>query len=100
MRSLGFTYKKLEDEGVILPVLTFSIKYIRPAYYDDLLSIKTVISELPTARIRFNYETYNEKGVLLNIADTTLVFVSKSTGRPSRCPDDLMEAMKIFFREH
>ena len=64
LRSLGFTYKKLEGEGVILPVLEFTIKYIRPAYYDDLLSIKTTIRELPSARIRFFYETFkfrNEK---------------------------------------
>ena len=77
LRSLGFSYKKLEDEGVILPVLDYNIKYIRPGYYDDLLTIKTTIKELPTARMRFNYETFNEKKELINIAETTLVFVNK-----------------------
>ena len=97
LRSLGFTYKKLEDEGILLPVASFSIKYIRPAYYDDLLTIKTTISELPTARIRFTYETFNEKGDLINTAETTLVFVDKNTGRPTSPPDDLMEVMKKYF---
>ena len=97
LRSLGFSYKKLEDEGVILPVLDYSIKYIRPAYYDDLLNVKTTMKELPGTRMKFSYETFNEKKDLLNVADTTLVFVSKSTGRPCRCPDDLMEAMNKFF---
>jgi len=97
LRSLGFTYKKLEEEGVILPVLDFSIKYIRPAYYDDLLTIKTIIKEIPSARIRFNYETLNEKNELLNVADTTLVFVDKKSGRPGPPPLDLMEAIGKFF---
>ncbi len=97
LRSIGFTYKKLEEEGVILPVLEFSIKYFRPAYYDNLLTIKTTISELPGARIRFQYETYNETMELLNKAETTLVFVNKTTGKPSVPPADLMEVMKSYF---
>ena len=98
LRSLGFTYKKLEEEGVILPVLEFTIKYIRPAYYDDLLSIKTTIRELPSARIRFFYETFNEKNELINTAETTLVFVNKKTNRPCPVPQDLLEAMNKFFK--
>ena len=97
LRSLGFSYKILEEEGVILPVLNYSIKYIRPAYYDDLLKIKTVIKDLPAARIRFDYETFNEKEELINIAETTLVFVNKKTGRPSSPPTDLLEVMRKFF---
>ncbi len=97
LRSLGFSYKILEEEGVILPVLNYSIKYIRPAYYDDLLKIKTFIKDIPTARIRFDYETFNEKEELINIAETTLVFVNKKTGRPSSPPTDLLEVMRKFF---
>ncbi len=97
LRRLGFTYKKLEEEGVLLPVLEFSIEYIRPAYYDDLLIIKTSIKEVPGARIKFSYETMNEKKDLLNIAETTLVFVDKKSGRPRRAPTDLLDAIKKFF---
>ena len=97
LRSLGFSYKVLEEEGVILPVLNYSIKYIKPAFYDELLKIKIVIKELPATRIRFDYETFNEKEELINIAETTLVFVNKKTGRPTSPPDDLLEAMKRFF---
>ena len=93
LRTLGFSYKKLEDEGVMLPVLNFSIKYIRPAYYDSLLTIKTTIPEIPSARIHFNYETFNERNELINTAETTLVFVSKKTGRPTIPPEDLLEAL-------
>jgi acyl-CoA thioester hydrolase len=97
LRSLGFTYKKLEEEGVMLPVLEYSIKYYRPAYYDDLLTIKTEIRELPAARIRFFYETFNEKNELLNRAETTLVFVNRKNGKPTSLPDDLREVMEKFF---
>ena len=97
LRSLGFSYKMLEEKGIILPVLNYSIKYIRPAFYDDLLKIKTIIKDLPAARIRFDYETFNEKEELINIAETTLVFVNKKSGRPSAPPKDFMEVIRGFF---
>ena len=97
LRNLGFTYKKIEEDGIILPVLSFSIKYIKPGFYDDLLTIKTVIKELPLARIKFDYETYNEKNELINVADTTLVFINKNTNKPCPAPDDFMSALKKFF---
>jgi len=97
LRSLGFTYKKLEDEGIIMPVLEYSIKYFRPAYYDDLLTIKTLVPKLPATRILFTYETWNQNDVQLSKAETTLVFVNKSTGKPTNAPDDLLEVMKGYF---
>ncbi len=93
LRELGFSYRQLEESGVMLPVLEYRIKYLKPALYDDLLTIRTVISEIPSARIHFNYETYNEQGQRLNMAETTLVFVSKQNGKPCPCPDDLKEAI-------
>jgi acyl-CoA thioester hydrolase len=97
LRSLGITYKTMEDEGIMLPVLEYHIKYLRPAYYDDLLTIKTRIPALPAARIFFEYETYNSKDDLLNKASTTLVFVKSISGRPCSAPDDLLEKMKPFY---
>ncbi|MBP6532393.1 MAG: acyl-CoA thioesterase [Bacteroidia bacterium] len=94
LRSIGFTYKKLEEEGIMLPVFEFSIKYFKPAFYDDLLTIKTTIPETPSARIKFLYETFNENGVILNKAETTLVFISKATNRPTAIPNDLLLGIK------
>src|SRR5690349_8277438 len=84
LRNLGFSYRKLEDEGILLPVLNYSVKFIKPAYYDDQLNIKVTIKEMPMARIRFDYEVYNEKDELTTIADTTLVFINRNTNKP--CP--------------
>jgi acyl-CoA thioester hydrolase len=97
LRNFGFNYKKLEDEGIILPVLNYSVKYIKPAFYDDQLVIKVSIKELPMARIRFDYEVYNEKDELITIADTTLVFINRKTNKPCGAPQDFSDALKKFF---
>ena len=97
IRQLGFSYKKMEDEGIALPVLEFSIKYFKPAFYDDELTIETTITELPKARIHFTYKTFNENGVLLNEANTSLVFINKDTMKPCLAPEDFIEEMRKYF---
>src|ERR1044071_7189518 len=96
LRELGVNYRALEDEGTLLPVSEFNIKYLRPAYYDDLLSIKVIINELPKARIKFFYETTSEQGVLINTGETTLVFVDKLTGKPKPAPARILDKLKQF----
>lgn len=98
LRQLGITYKSLEDEGVLLPVTEYQIKFLKPAYYDDNLAIKTTIVSMPTARIRFEYETWRGEE-LLNTAMTELVFVDKSSGKPMRCPENVVVALQGFFQE-
>jgi acyl-CoA thioester hydrolase len=97
LRQLGTSYKEMEDSGVMLPVYTCSIKYLKPALYDDLLLIKTTIKELPKARITFDYEIFNEKGDLLNQGTTTLVFIDMKTNRPRPAPDSFIEKISKFF---
>lgn len=97
LRQLGFTYKAMEDSGIILPVLDFSIKYFKPAFYDDLLTIYTNISRLPAARLFFEYETFNENKVLLNKASTTLVFISKESMKPCGAPDYFIKSLRKYF---
>jgi len=98
LRNLGVNYKELEDvEGILLPVLDYQIKFIKPAFYDELLTINTSISKLPEARIYFEYETLNEKNELINKASTTLVFVSKETIKPMMVPDNLLCKLKLYF---
>jgi acyl-CoA thioester hydrolase len=88
LRSLGMSYKALEEQGVMLPVSEFSVKYLSPAYYDDLLTVKTTITEIKGARIYFTYELINEKGTIISKAETTLVFVDKTTMRPCHAPEN------------
>jgi acyl-CoA thioester hydrolase len=97
MRSLGVSYKSMEDEGVMLPVLDFSIKYLLPAKYDDLLSVKTIITKIEGTRIYFDYEIYNEENQKLIIAQTCLVFVGVKTMKPIAVPEHLL---KLFSNEY
>lgn len=97
LRKLGMSYKEMEDQGIMLPVLSFNIKYFKPAYYDDLLTIKTSITEMPNTRIKFEYECYNEKNELLNKGDTTLVFINASSNKPCMAPEWFLEKIKPFF---
>lgn len=93
LRELGMTYKKLEDDGIILPVRDYQIKYFKPAYYDEELRIETTIESVKGARIIFNYETFNDKKELLNQASTTLVFVDFNTKKPINPSRDLVELL-------
>ena len=86
LRSLGCSYKKLEEDGIMLPVSDYQVKYFRPALYDDLLTIETTIRELRGPRIIFDYEITNENKDVVSRASTTLVFVKKETMRPTSPP--------------
>jgi len=93
LRSIGTSYKKLEDNGIMLPVRDFSIRYIKPALYDDLLTLTSTLTETPSTRIHFTYQIHNESGILLCKAETTLVFVDKQSGRPVQVPEELRQKM-------
>ena len=97
MRDLGMSYRELEQRGIMLPVVSFNIEYLKPALYDENLNIITKIIELPSVRIKFDYETYNESGELLNNASTTLVFINKEKNKPCRPPEDFMDLLKGYF---
>ena len=96
LRAIGFNYKSLEEDGVLLPVIDFSIKYLKPAFYDDQLEIICKIPIIPNVRIKFEYETYNEKKEMINFGSTTLVFVDKLTKKPLNCPKILLDKLNQY----
>ena len=98
LRSLGVTYKTMEENGIWLPVVDFSIKYLQPAYYDEELTILTNVVKEPTIRIFFTYETYNEKKEKINFGETSLVFLDKKLKKPVNCPKNLRENLKKYFK--
>jgi acyl-CoA thioester hydrolase len=97
LRSLSMTYRELEKTGIIMPVLDLKCKFIRPARYDDLLMIRTTIKDKPGTRMIFHYEVFREDDTLINIGETTLVFVSAETGRPCPMPDNMHQILAPFF---
>jgi acyl-CoA thioester hydrolase len=97
LRSLGFSYKKLEEDGVLMPVTENKSKYIRPAKYDDLLTVKVTVRNMPDKNIIFEYEIYNELKKLINLGETILVFVKKENGKVCEAPEAVTSLLKPFF---
>ncbi len=95
LRALGISYKKMEDNGIILPVISLNIKYKKSAYYDDLLTVRTFLRKEPQVRIEFDYEIYNEDGELLAEANTVLAFMDSKNNKPKKCPEYILERLKI-----
>ena len=97
LRSLGFAYKDLEADGIMLPVLENHSYFIAAAKYDDLLTIKIIVSEKPGVKIGFHYEITNENGILINKGSTILAFVNMKTGKPCRPPEVMQKLFNPFF---
>ncbi len=97
MRHIGMDYKDLEADGIGMPVYDMSTRFIRPARYDDLLTVRVTVAQMPTTRMVFQYEVFNQHGDLLNTGSTTLVFVRSATGRPCPVPPELAVLAKPFF---
>lgn len=94
LRKFGITYKSMEESGIMLPVISLNTNFHKPGKYDDLLSLKTTLTKIPTAKIEFDYEIKNEEGELLTTGNTTLVFVDMKTNRPTRIPDYILSKIK------
>ena len=98
IRQLGFSYKDLESTGIIMPVIEWNAKFLRPARYDDLLTIRTILTELPNNhRIHFRQEVYNEEGKLLTVGDVVLYFLRSATMEKTNMPKEMEERLKAFF---
>jgi len=99
IRQLGFTYKELEAQGIIMPVIEMNAKYYRPALYDNLITLKTSIKSLKKedVEVKFHSELYNENGKLLNEGVVTLVFYDKGKSKKIPVPDILFDKLKVYF---
>ena len=93
-RELGIPYDEIENQGIWLPVSEYSIKYLRPALYDQLLEIHTYIKKIPGVRIEFEYEIYNDSKQKITEAKTTLFFLDSKTGKITKCPEFLMKLIE------
>lgn len=93
LRELGVSYRWMEQNGVMLPVVNLNINFKKPAYYDEELLIRTKVRQKPTAKIIFDYEIFNEKMELISTAESTLVFVNIETRKPMQCPDYILEKL-------
>ena len=92
-RELGIPYNEIENQGIWLPVSEFSIKYLKPGLYDEILEIHTFIKKIPGVRIEFEYEIYNSSKEKITEAKTTLFFLDAKKNKVIKCPDFLMDLL-------
>ena len=98
IRHLGVSYKDIEDMGIILPVVELNIKYLRPAKYDDLITIKSQIKTMPTDhKIIFDQEVYNSSGKLLTIGQVKLYFMDATMNNRTEMPAHMKEKLSVYF---
>lgn len=99
IRQLGLSYKDMEAMGVIMPVIEWTAKFLRPAHYDDLLTVKTSLKELPVDyRIEFHQEVYNEGGKLLTVGKVRLYFLKAGSMEKTIMPEELKKKLAPFFQ--
>ncbi len=98
IRQLGLTYKGMEAMGIIMPLVELHCKFLRPAHYDDLLTIKTILKELPTDhRIEFTQEVYNEQEKLLTVGKVVLYFLDAKTRLKANMPEELFNRLQPYY---
>lgn len=97
LRSLGLTYSGMEASGIMMPVLEMKCKYLKPARYDEEITINVIMDKMPGVKIHFRYELFNERNELIHIGETLLAFINMKTNRPCLPPTDFLEKLKPFF---
>src|SRR5580693_1102751 len=91
LRSLGMTYSGMEESGIMMPVLELSCKYLKPALYDEEISVKVIMAKMPAVKIHFRYELYNPNNELINTGETLLAFINMKTNRHCLLMQEFMD---------
>ena len=98
IRALGFTYKNIEAMGIIMPVIDLHLKFLLPAKYDDLITVKTTLKEIPQShKVIFYGEIYNQNNQLLNIGEVTMYFMESQTMKKCLMPEALNLKLQQYF---
>ncbi len=97
LRNLGVSYKKLEESRLMLPVLKLNVNFLKPAMYDDLLTIITTLKKKPLVKIEFDFEIFNENKELLTTGYTSLAFINMQNNKPTKAPQSLLDKIHSYF---
>tara|TARA_R110001599_G_scaffold8439_5_gene40928 strand:- start:3825 stop:4169 length:345 start_codon:yes stop_codon:yes gene_type:complete len=93
LRSFGISYKNMEENNVMLPVVSLQCNFKKSAEFDDEITVKTTLKKIPTVKIEFEYEIFNQKNQLLTTGYSMLAFINKETKKPMRCPEYILEKL-------
>lgn len=94
LKSLGISYKEMEENNIMLPVISLKVNFKKPARYDDLITVRTLLKKRPEVKIEFDFVILNEAKEILAEASTVLVFMDMKRKRPMKCPDYILEKIK------
>ncbi len=97
LRSIGYSYKDLEIDGYLLPVVKFEIKYKKPAYYDDQLNVRTLINDIPTSQITFYHDVFDNNNTLINTGKVILAFIDFKTKKICKPPQKIIQLFEDIF---
>ncbi|MCL1973310.1 MAG: acyl-CoA thioesterase [Bacteroidetes bacterium] len=97
MKKAGIPYDEMEKQGIVMPIISVSCAYKRPALFGDIIRVSTILEKLPAVKIEFKYEVHNAQGVLLATGSTILAFANKDTLRPIRAPQYLLDILGPYF---
>ena len=99
IRDMGFTYKQMEELNILLPARSLKINYFKSAYYDELLTVRTIVDTIPKVKFPIKTEIYNEDGELINSGETVLAFFSALTNKPIAAPKFFIDELSRIFNE-
>ena len=99
LRQLGLSYRDLESQGIMMPVRENRSRYLIPARYDELLTVKVSVKEMPGVKIVFHYEIMNEEGKKIHDGETLLVFIAMDSGKLCRCPENMVSLLSPYFEK-
>ncbi|MBK6699068.1 MAG: acyl-CoA thioesterase [Saprospiraceae bacterium] len=100
LRSLGLDYKSMEDQmHIFMPVVSLNVRYLRPAHYDDLLTLETSIVKWPNTSIQFDTKILNEKGDWLNQGQVVLCFLDIASRKRVEMPELLIQKLSPYFEK-
>lgn len=97
LRSVGLTYSGMEASGIMMPVLEMKCKYLKPARYDEEITVNVIMDKMPGVKIHFRYDLFNERDELIHVGETLLAFINMKTNRPCLPPTEFLEKLKPFF---
>ena len=95
LRNLGVTYKGMEENGIMLPVISLSLQFLKPAMYDDLLTVKVLLKKKPLVKIDFDYEIINQNKEKISTGNSVLAFIDMKSNRPVKCPDYILDKLDV-----
>ncbi len=98
IRQLGLSYREIEDSGIIMPVRSLKVDYKLPARYDEILTVKSILTSLPLVKLDIDYRIFNENGELVCTGNTVLAFADPVTGKPKRAPEYFIRAVEPYFK--